>query len=47
MLDRLRDLYMIDLLCDPELESFYAKFGMQPARGMATRNYHRQSGQCD
>jgi GNAT superfamily N-acetyltransferase len=44
MLERLRGLYMIDLLCDPELEPFYARFGMQPALGMMIRNYALQSG---
>jgi GNAT superfamily N-acetyltransferase len=44
MLERLRGLYMVDLLCDPELEPFYANLGMQPALGMLVRNYARQSG---
>jgi hypothetical protein len=44
MLERLRGLYMVDLLCDPEVQSFYARLGMQPATGMMLRNYERQSG---
>ena len=44
MLDQLNDLYMVDLLCDPELQPFYARFGMRPAAGMMHRNYSRQSG---
>ena len=44
MLERLGDLYMVDLLCDPELESFYARFGMQPGFAMLIRNYDRQAG---
>jgi ribosomal protein S18 acetylase RimI-like enzyme len=44
MLDELSDLYMIDLLCDPELQTFYAKVGMRSAAGMLKRNYNRQSG---
>ncbi|HNP72916.1 MAG TPA: GNAT family N-acetyltransferase [Kouleothrix sp.] len=44
MLARLHDLYMIDLLCDVELQPFYAKVGMRPATGMMFRNYARQSG---
>jgi len=44
MLDRLRHLYMVDLLCDQELQPFYEQLGMQPAMGMLIRNYDRQSG---
>lgn len=44
MLERLRHLYMVDLLCDPDLQVFYARAGMQPATGMLLRNYDRQSG---
>jgi hypothetical protein len=43
-LERLNGLYMVDLLCDPELETFYSRFGIKPALGMALRNYDRQSG---
>ena len=44
MLDRLRGLYMIDLVCDPDLEPFYTSMGMYPATGMMIRNYEHQSG---
>ena len=44
MLDRLDDLYMVDLLCDPDLQPFYAALGMRPAAGMMLRNYEHQSG---
>ena len=44
MLARLSDLYAVDLLCDPELQRFYAQAGMRPATGMLLRNYARQSG---
>jgi len=44
MLARLSNLYMIDLLCDQELQAFYAKRGMVEARGMMMRNYDNQSG---
>jgi ribosomal protein S18 acetylase RimI-like enzyme len=44
MLERLGDLYMIDLICDQELQAFYAKRGMREATGMAKRNYDNQSG---
>ena len=45
MLDRLSDLYMVDLLCDVDLQPFYASLGMHPATGMMVRNAERQSGQ--
>ena len=45
MLDRLRHLYMIDLLCDPDVQPFYTRLGMRPATGMLIRNYARQA--CD
>jgi ribosomal protein S18 acetylase RimI-like enzyme len=38
------DLYMIDLICDPAVQPFYARLGMRPASGMIVRNYARQSG---
>ena len=44
MLAKLRGLYMVDLFCDPELQPFYERLGMQPAAGMLVRNYDRQSG---
>ena len=43
MLDSLKNLYMVDLLCDSDMQEFYAKFGMHKATGMAARNYDRQS----
>ena len=46
MLDQLCDLYMVDLLCDPELKPFYVSLGMHPATGMMIRNYERQSGKA-
>lgn len=45
MLDQLRHLYMVDLLCDVELQPYYAKSGMRPATGMLLWNYDRQSGE--
>ncbi|PWB72347.1 GNAT family N-acetyltransferase [candidate division GN15 bacterium] len=44
MLDGLREFYMVDLLCDPELQTFYERFGMFSRVGMAWRNFDRQSG---
>ncbi len=45
MLDKLQPLYMIDLMCDPEVQPFYARLGMRPSTGMIMRNYDRQL--CD
>ncbi len=44
MLEKVSRLYMIDLLCDPDVQPFYARLGMRPATGMLIRNYDRQSG---
>lgn len=44
MLARLRHLYAVDLLCDPELQPYYERQGMHRAVGMLYRNYDRQSG---
>jgi len=43
MLTRLHKLHMIDLLCDPDIQPFYARLGMRPATGMLIRNYDRQA----
>ena len=43
LLEKLRGLYAIDLICDPELQPFYGRFGMKPHTGMILRNYERQS----
>lgn len=45
MLARLRDLYMIDLMCDADVQPFYARLGFRPGGGMLIRNYDRQA--CD
>jgi ribosomal protein S18 acetylase RimI-like enzyme len=45
MLAKLSDVYMVDLLCDPDAQPFYARLGMAPAIGMLLRNYERQSGE--
>ena len=39
MLDRLQQFYMVDLLCDAKLQSFYEKLGMQKVIGMCIRNH--------
>jgi ribosomal protein S18 acetylase RimI-like enzyme len=44
MVEKLRHLYMIDLVCDPPLQPFYERLGMRAVVGMVIRNYDRQSG---
>ena len=44
MLETLGEIYMIDLLCDPDLQAFYSRVGMEEASGMFVRNFARQSG---
>lgn len=44
MLELLDGIYMIDLMCDEELQGYYEKIGMYRAHGMIRRNYARQSG---
>jgi ribosomal protein S18 acetylase RimI-like enzyme len=44
MLAKLRAYYMVDLICDAELQPFYARLGLKPHSGMILRNYDRQSG---
>ncbi len=43
MVERLNHIYAIDLMCDPELQPFYAKQGFRIWTGMLIRNYDRQS----
>ena len=45
MKKELRHLYMIDLLCDEKLVSYYEKLGMRKAMGTMIRNYENQSGE--
>ena len=44
MLETLKDYYMVDLLCDPELQSFYENMEMTKTTGMMRRNYDKQGG---
>lgn len=51
MLKKLNHLYMIDLVCDNELQSFYETRGMTNASdwqvgAMIIRNYDNQPGMC-
>ena len=44
LLARLSHLYAVDLLCDADVQPFYARLGMRPATGMMVRHYDRQAG---
>ena len=45
MIGTLKDLYMIDLVCDDNVSDFYAKLGFKAIQGMAVRHYDRQNCQ--
>ena len=40
ILSELEDFYMVDLMCDPELEPFYRRFEMMLLYGMGVRRRH-------
>ena len=44
LLSTLKNYYAIDLICDPDVQPFYARLGLQPHTAMLLRNYHHQSG---
>lgn len=44
MLGILKDYYMIDIVCDEEIQSFYERSGMKKHSAMILRNYKSQSG---
>lgn len=44
MLEKLKDFYMIDLVCDPEMQEFYENLGMQKTTAMMLRNYNKREG---
>lgn len=39
MLAKFAHLPAVDLMCNPELQPFYARLGMTPSVGMVVRNY--------
>jgi ribosomal protein S18 acetylase RimI-like enzyme len=43
MIKSLKHLYMVDVLCDEEIQTYYAKFGMINSTGSILRNYDRQN----
>lgn len=44
MLDKLKDHYMIDVVCDESVQKFYEKFGLKKYSAMILRNYDKQRG---
>jgi len=44
ILERCEGLYMVDAMCDPAVQSFYAASGMQPSTGVMLRKRDNQSG---
>ncbi len=44
MMARLDGYYMIDLVCDPNLEAFYKRFGMHSYTAMTVRSFAHQAG---
>lgn len=44
MVIELDGIYMIDLVCDDHIVSYYKRAGMVKANGMIIRNYQGQSG---
>jgi len=43
MIESLKHLYMVDVLCDEALQAYYNKFGMANATGVYLRNYDKQN----
>jgi GNAT superfamily N-acetyltransferase len=44
MIERLKRYYMVDVACDPSVQSFYERVGMRRSVGMSVRRYDRQTG---
>lgn len=44
LLEKLKGLYMVDAICDPELQPFYERLGMRKYTGMTVRRLDKQSG---
>jgi ribosomal protein S18 acetylase RimI-like enzyme len=44
MLKELEEIYMVDLMCDENLQPYYEKMDMLRANGMVIRNYKMQAG---
>lgn len=44
MLKTLKNYYMVDLMCDPDMQAYYQQFDMVKSKGMILRNYNKQNG---
>ena len=44
MKEKLKDIYMVDLICDLDIEGYYKKLGFTKSSGMILRNYEFQNG---
>lgn len=44
MLARLERYYMIDLVCDADMKSFYERFKMNSGTAMIVRHWEKQDG---
>lgn len=40
MLKKLENMYMIDLLCEADMQAYYERFGMEKTTAMMLRNMH-------
>lgn len=45
MIETLKNLYMVDLLCDEDVMPFYDRLHMFRCKGMCLRNYERQNAE--
>ena len=44
MIRKLKDYYMIDVICDESVQKFYEKSGLHKYTAMINRNYDKQCG---
>ena len=44
LLEQLEGLYMVDTLCDVDVQAYYARFGMRRSQGMCIRRYDQIPG---
>lgn len=44
LLEQLGDLYMVDAMCDADVQTFYESLGFTGAVGVSIRRFERQSG---
>lgn len=44
MLRELDNIYMVDLMCDENMQPYYERFNMTKSTGMIIRNYSMQKG---